>query len=50
MFSSSGVISITSSETHTLSDEVIEITPELENLLSGYTKKVKKQNAKINSC
>ena len=35
------------SETHTLSDEVIEITPELENLLSGYTKKVKKQNAKL---
>ena len=28
-------------------DDVIEITPELENLLSGYTKKVKKQNAKL---
>ena len=27
------------SEARTLSDEVIEITPELENLLSGYTKK-----------
>ena len=26
------------SETHTLSDEVIEITPELENLLSGQDK------------
>ena len=35
------------SETHTLSDEVIEITPELENLLSGYTKKWK--NIEINA-
>lgn len=35
------------SETHSLSDELIELTPELEKLLSGYAGKAKKQNAKL---
>ena len=35
------------SETHPLSDELIELTPELENLLYAYTKKSTKSNAKL---
>ena len=35
------------SETHTLSDKIIGLTPDLENLLSNYTKKSTKLNAKL---
>lgn len=35
------------SETHPLSDELIELSPELENVLSGYTKKSTKSNTKL---
>ena len=35
------------SETHTLSDKIIGLTPYLENLLSNYTKKSTKLNTKL---
>ncbi|HMT72326.1 MAG TPA: hypothetical protein PKD16_19325 [Saprospiraceae bacterium] len=35
------------SETHPLSDELIELSPEIENVLSGYIKKSTKSNAKL---